>query len=67
MELVHNNSIIIPTNSLIEQSYGPFYDKPDRYNEIKVGSGSHLSGSYTFSGVQAEKVIINQNDKLWRN
>lgn len=60
MEFVRNNSIIIPENSVIEQSYGPFYDKPDRYNEIKVGSRSHLSGSYTFSGVQAEKVIINQ-------
>jgi hypothetical protein len=60
MEFVRNNSIIIPRNSQIEQSYGSFYDKPDRYNEIKVGSGSHLSGSYTFSGVQSEKIVINQ-------
>lgn len=55
MEFIRNNSIIIPRNSLIEQSYGPFYDKPDRYNEIIVGSGSCLTGSYTFSGVQSEK------------
>ena len=60
MEFVRNNSIIIPLNSRIEQSYGPFYDKPDRYNEIKIGSGSHLSGSYTFSGVQSEKIVINK-------
>jgi hypothetical protein len=60
MDLVCNNSIIIPENSVIEQSYGPFYDKPDRYNEISVGSGSNLMGSYTFSGVQAEKLVINK-------
>jgi hypothetical protein len=60
MEFVRNNSIIIPRNSQIEQSYGPFYDKPDRYNEINVGSGSHLTGSYTFSGVQEEKLVINK-------
>jgi len=60
MEFVRNNSIIIQPKSGVEQSYGRFYDKPDRYNEINVGSGSCLTGSYTFSGVQAEKVIINQ-------
>jgi hypothetical protein len=60
MEFVRNNSIIIPQNSVIEQSYGHFYDKPDRYNKISVGSGSDLTGSYTFSGVQAEKLVINK-------
>ena len=64
MELVHNNSIIIPPNSVIEQSYGHFYDKPDRYNEISVGSGSNLMGSYTFSGVQAEKLVINNGCEI---
>ena len=64
MELVRNNLIIIPPNSQIEQSYGLFYDKSDIYNEIIVGSGSHLSGSYTFSGVQAEKLVINQRCQI---
>ena len=59
MELVHNNSIIIPPKSVIEQSYGPFYDRTDLYKEIIIGLESKLYGSYTFSGVQVVgKVII---------
>ena len=64
MELVRNNSIIIPPKSVIEQSYGDFYDKSDRYNEINVGSGSNLLGSYTFSGVHVKKLVINQGCQI---
>jgi hypothetical protein len=64
MEYIYNNTIIIPQNSMVEQSYGLFYDRSDRYNGINVGSGSHLSGSYTFSGVQAEKLVINQRCEI---
>lgn len=60
MEFVQNNSIIIPPESKIEQSYGPFYDRPDKYDVIDVGSGSCLTGSYTFSGVKAEKMVIRE-------
>ena len=64
MKFVRNNSIIIPENSVIEQSYGPFYDKPDQYDELNVGSGSHLRGSYTFSGIQVEKLVINKGSHI---
>jgi len=64
MEFVDNNSIIVPQKSVIEQSYGLFYDKPDIYNELSIGSGSHLTGSYTFSGVQAENLVINQGCEI---
>lgn len=60
MELVRNNSIIIPPNSIIEQSYGPFYSSSDIYNEINIGSDSILAGSYTFSGVQSNKIVIKE-------
>lgn len=60
MELVQDNSIIIPEKSQVEQSYGPFYSSQDTYNEINVGSDSTFTGSYTFSGVQSEKITINE-------
>jgi hypothetical protein len=60
MELVRDNSIIIPAKSIVEQSYGPFYSNSDTYNEINIGSDSILTGSYTFSGVQVKKIVINQ-------
>lgn len=60
MELVHDNSIIIPPNSIVEQSYGPFYCGFTGYNEINVGSDCIFRGSYTFSGIEVEKIVINQ-------
>lgn len=60
MEFVRNNSIIIPSKSIIEQSYGPFYSKSDTYNEINIGSDSILAGSYSFSGVQSNKIVIKE-------
>jgi hypothetical protein len=60
MELVQNNSIIIPSKSMVEQSYGLFYSSQNIYNQINIGSGSTFTGSYTFSGVQSEKIIIKQ-------
>lgn len=55
MELDRNNSIIIPPNHSVEQSYGPFYSSSDTYNEINIGSNSTFTGSYTFSGVKVKK------------
>lgn len=60
MELVHDNSIIIPEKSQVEQSYGPFYSSQNIYNEINVGSDSTFTGSYTFAGVQSQKITINR-------
>jgi hypothetical protein len=60
MAVISNNSIIIPPESRVEQSYGPFYDRSDKYDVIDVGSGSCLTGSYTFSGVNAEKMVIHE-------
>ncbi len=59
MELVNNYSIVIPAKSQVQQSYGPFYSNQDTYHEIKVGSESTFTGSYTFAGVQAEKITVN--------
>lgn len=65
MEFVHNNSIIIPAKSNVEQSYGPFYNKVDIYDEINIGPESILTGSYTFSGVQVERIIINEKSIIY--
>lgn len=64
MAVISNNSIIIPPDSRIEQSYGPFYDRSDTYDVIDVGSRSSLTGSYTFSGVNAEKMVIRERSNI---
>jgi len=64
MELVQNNSIVIPAKSLVEQSYGPFYSSKNIYDEIKVGSESKFTGSYTFAGVQAGKITVNRGNNI---
>jgi hypothetical protein len=60
MELVQDNSIIIPEKSQVDTSYGPFYSSQDTYDEINIGSESTFTGSYTFAGVQSEKITINR-------
>ena len=60
MELVKDNSIIIPPKSHIEQSYGPFYSSQNIYDKINIGPESEFIGSYTFAGVQSEKITINR-------
>lgn len=64
MELVKNNSIIIQPKSIVEQSYGPFYDKIDVYQSILIGAESKLTGCYTFCGVQAQKIVINKGCRI---
>jgi len=64
MELVKNNSINIQPKSIVEQSYGPFYEKIDVYQSILIGAESKLTGCYTFCGVQAQKIVINKGCRI---
>lgn len=62
---IDNNSIFIQPKSLVEQSYGYFYDRKDVYESIIVGAESKLTGSYTFGGIQAEKIVINEGCSIF--
>ncbi len=59
MALIHNNSIYIPSNSVIGPLQTRTFNKSNTYDYIIVGNNSIVS-KYSFDNIQTKKIVIHK-------